>query len=44
MLVKIGYNNGQVKDSILIEGETLKIIGQKTDIELEKRNWERKNC
>ena len=46
MKVEINYSsyNGKYEGSIIIEGETLKEIGKKVDLEIEKRSWEKENC
>ena len=38
------YYNGRYEDIIIIEGKTLKEIGEKVDLEIEKRSWEKENC
>jgi len=43
MVFQIIYK-GKYEDDIFIEGRTIEIVKRKTDIEIKKRNWERKNC
>ena len=43
MKVEVSYN-GLYEESIVIEGETMKDIGEKIDLEIEARKWKPKDC
>ena len=43
LVFKIKYD-GRYKDDIVVSGETMKEIGEKTLKELKKRNWKHEDC
>ena len=43
MKVEVSYN-GLYEESIIVEGETMKDIGEKIDLEIEERKWKPGDC
>jgi hypothetical protein len=42
--MKFEIVNSKLNDSIIIEGKTLSVCRDKTNLEMEKRGWKREDC